>query len=122
MKDYEGLIAFKANIADDRIEALLSRFAKKISDNGGEFEKSEGLGQRKFAFRLQKHKGDKEGRYYLIKFKGEGKTPSALRDELRVQEEVLRYTIAKISEAEKALIEKVEALEAPKEEVSGQPQ
>lgn len=124
MKDYEAMCAFKANLPEEKVNALIARFEKKIADAGGEFVKAEKLGQRKFPFRLKKHKNDKEGLFVLIKFKGEGRTATILRDDFRVQEDIVRHMITVAPEEEEALIEEAEIAQpkAAGEEISGQPQ
>lgn len=124
MKEYEALCVIKANLAEEKVNSLLSRFEKKIADNGGELVKIEKMGQRRLPFRIQKHKSEKEGQYVLIKFKGVGATPNALKEEFRVQEEVIRQMITLIPEEDKVLIEEPseQVEQEASEEVSGQPQ
>ena len=93
MKDYEVVIIFKNSINEERVDALVARFAKKVNDNGGEFIGVDKMGRKRLPYRFQKHKNDKDGLYLLFKFKGAGRTPIVLRDDINVQEDVLRSTI-----------------------------
>lgn len=121
MKDYEALIVIRAILTDDKVNALLARFEKKIADNGGELVKIEKLGQRRLPFRLKKHKNDKEGLYTLIKFKGGGSLVSVLGEDFRIQEDIIRHMITVVPEAEKVIAEEI-ALQPAEEGISGQPQ
>ena len=124
MRDYEAIIILKSNLTDEKIEMLVSRFEKKVNDNGGEFLKADKIGQKRIPFRLQKHKSDKDGIYMILKFKGEGKAAFALREDFRVQEDILRHMIARIPEEQKVIVEELESAQPAeiKEEISGQPQ
>lgn len=108
MKDYDAVIILRAVLTDERVDALIARFGKKISDSGGSVTKTDKMGQRRIPFRMKKHKADKEGLYYLIQFKGTSETPKILRDELRVQEDVLRFMITIAPDAPKVLIDEKE--------------
>lgn len=104
LKDYEAIVILKANLPEERVTSLLSRFEKKIADNGGEYVSADKLGQKRLPYRLSKHKNEKDGLYILLKFKGEGKTSSVLNDDFRIQEDVIRHMIARVP-VQKAVIE-----------------
>ncbi len=121
LRDYEALCVLKANLGDDKITALMTRFEKKIVESGGELVSIEKMGQKRLPFRLNKHKLEKEGFYVLIKFKGDGKASSVLKEDFRIQEDIIRSMVSRVQESPKIVIEEPEA--APiREEISGQPQ
>lgn len=126
MRNYEAVVIVRSNLNDEKIEALTKRFEKKIVDNGGEFIKFEKMGHRRLPYRFQQYRSDKDGIYLLIKFKGEGKSVFALRNDFRIQEDIIRHLIAKIPEEQIALIENIETTTEEtseiKEVISGQPQ
>lgn len=121
MKDYEALIVVRALLTDEKVDALLTRFEKKIADNGGELEKTEKMGQRRLPFRLNKHKNDKEGLYVLIKFKGEGSLVNILKEDFRIQEDVIRHMVTRVPEPVEVVVEEP-VVPAAQEGISGQPQ
>jgi small subunit ribosomal protein S6 len=102
MNDYEAIIVLTPALGDDKIDALMARFEKKIKDGGGELIGIEKWGRKKLNFVFQKHKNLKEGFYVLINFKGAGSTVTSLRDAFRVQEEVIRHQIARAQVREAA--------------------
>lgn len=124
MKDYEAVVILKANLTEERIGALISRFEKKIGDSGGEFIQADKLGQKRLPYRLSKHKNEKDGLYLLLKFKGEGKTSSVLTDDFRVQEDVIRHMVVLAPAPLKVIAEEAVVAAVPEagEEISGQPQ
>ncbi|MBI5699132.1 30S ribosomal protein S6 [Candidatus Saganbacteria bacterium] len=102
MTDYEAIIVLTPALGDDKIDALLSRFEKKIKDGGGELGSIEKWGRKRLNFIFQKHKNLKEGFFVLLNFKGVGSTVTSLRDAFRVQEEVVRHQIARATARESA--------------------
>lgn len=102
MNDYEAIIVLTPALGDDKIDALLNRFEKKIKDSGGEPGPVEKWGRKKLNFIFQKHKNLKEGFFVLLNFKGVGSTVTSLRDAFRVQEEVVRHQIARATARESA--------------------
>lgn len=125
MTDYEAIIVLTPALGDDKIDALLNRFEKKIKESGGEFGAVEKWGRKKLNFIFQKHKNLKEGFFILINFKGVGTTVNSLRDAFRVQEEVVRHQISRATLRENlpAPAEVVFPSDIkPVEESSGRPQ
>ncbi|KAF0132838.1 MAG: hypothetical protein FD145_1543 [Candidatus Saganbacteria bacterium] len=117
---YEAFCFIMPNINEENIDVLISKFEKKIKENGGEMEKVEKQGIKKLPFVFGKHKRIKEALLLFIKFKGDGKTVTALKDMFRIQEEVIRHLIARAKK------EAVQEAEAPvvfpeMEKPSGQP-
>ncbi len=98
MAKYDAICVLSPGLAEEKIDALILKFEKKIKDGGGEVEKTEKWGMRKLQFVFKKHKGFKDGFFLLIKFSGEGKSVSALRDIFRIQEEVIRHIITCVVE------------------------
>lgn len=90
MKPYEAILIFNPGVAEDKIDASVSKFEKKIKDSGGTDIVTAKWGTRKFAAPIKKAS---EGFYVLINFNGEGAAPNGLRSLLSVSEEVIRYTV-----------------------------
>lgn len=125
MTDYEAIIVLTPALGDDKIDSLLSRFEKKITDNGGEMGSVEKWGRKKLNFIFQKHKNLKEGFFVLLNFKGVGNTVNSLRDAFRVQEEVVRHQIARATARESAEAKAEVVFPSdikPVEETGGRPQ
>lgn len=109
MKPYEAIIIFNAGIAEDKIDASVAKFEKKIKDAGGTDIAVNKWGMKKLASPMKKAKKSTDGFYVLINFNGEGKTPNELKSLLNVSEEIIRYSvIASRPEREEVKEEKVE--------------
>ena len=121
MVNYDAIFVLIPGLPEEKIDSLIARFEKKLKDNGGEAQKTEKWGIKRLNFEFKKHKGIKEGFYVLMTFQGGGKAISALRDALRLQEEVIRHIITRAMEApisEEAVVFPEMTAEQP----SGQPQ
>ena len=93
MKPYEAIIIFNPAVTEDRIDASISKFEKKIKDSGGADIITAKWGTRKLASTIKKAKKATEGYYVLINFNGEGRTPNDLKSLLNVSEEIIRYSV-----------------------------
>lgn len=93
MKPYEAIIIFNSSIPEDKIDASVNKFEKKIKDAGGTDINVAKWGVKKLASPMWKAKKSSEGFYVLINFNGEGKTPNELKSILNVSEEVIRYSV-----------------------------
>jgi small subunit ribosomal protein S6 len=131
MASYDAIFVLAPGLTEEKIDALLAKFEKKLKDNGGEVEKTEKWGLKKLNYEFKKHKGVKDGFYVLMTFNGGGKAVAALRELMRLQEEVIRQIITLAKEesapgAEEAVVfPEISAEPAPKgslEETSGQSQ
>ncbi len=98
MTNYDAIIALAPSLNEEKVDGLLSKFGKKIKDNGGEVQKIEKWGMKRLNYEFKSHKGLKDGFYVLMVFSGAGKTVSALRDSLRLSEEVIRQMITRAPE------------------------
>lgn len=126
MKNYEALLILNPRTAEEKIDAILVRLQKRITDNGGEIVKVNKKGIKKLAFTFSKHKRIKDGFFAEIEFKGPGKASQSLMALLRLQEEIIRHMV---TVKEEILQEELEAEIVPEETkpaegeaVSGQPE
>ena len=93
MKPYEAIIIFNSGIAEEKIDASVAKFEKKLKDSGGTDVVTAKWGTRKLASMMKSAKKATDGYYVMITFNGEGNTPNELRDLLNVSEEIIRYTV-----------------------------
>jgi len=125
MGTYDAVCIFSPLTAEDKIDALLNKFEKRIKDQAGEVLKVEKWGIRKLPFTLSRHKKLKEGYYVLIVFSGSGATVTALRDIFRVQEEIVRHLITQAGKVEAPAVEpafpEAQLIEPAPAEEHGQP-
>jgi small subunit ribosomal protein S6 len=93
LKPYEAILIFNPAVTEDRIDASISKFEKKIKDSGGTDMITAKWGAKKLASTIKKAKKATEGYYVLINFNGEGRTPNELKSLLNVSEEIIRYSV-----------------------------
>jgi small subunit ribosomal protein S6 len=101
LKPYEAILIFSPEITDEKMDADVQKFEKKISDNGGIEISTAKWGMKKLAFTFKKAKKANEGKFIFISFKGEGRTPAELKSLLNVNENIIRYSVVN-SQEEKA--------------------
>jgi small subunit ribosomal protein S6 len=102
LKPYEAIIIFNSGTAEDKIDASVAKFEKKIKDSGGTDIVTAKWGTRKLASPMKKGKKASDGYYILINFNGEGRTPNELKSLLNVSEEIIRYSVVCARPAEEA--------------------
>ena len=90
MKPYEAILIFDPKIQEDKIDASVAKFEKKIKDSGGTDLVTAKWGMKKLAAPIKKAT---DGFYVYITFNGEGRTPNELKALLNVSEEVFRYSV-----------------------------
>lgn len=95
MNLYEAIMIFHPKTPNEKLKQILSRFENKIKDNKGEIDKTEEMSFKRLAFIPKKHKDVNEGIYVLMVFKGDGNTVAPLRNMIRIQEEIIRFSIIK---------------------------
>ncbi len=93
MKDYEAILILNPRITEEKVENIVDRLKKKITDSNGEVVKVNRQGVKKLPFTFQKHKRLKDGLYMAVDFKGIGKTSESLVPFLRLQEDIVRFMI-----------------------------
>ncbi|NQU17253.1 MAG: 30S ribosomal protein S6 [Candidatus Saganbacteria bacterium] len=93
MKHYDALFIVNPRIAPEKVDVLLERLQKRVTDNGGEIVKVTKQGIRRLAFTFSKHKKLKEGLFVLVEYKGIGKTSESVMAWLRLQEEIIRFMV-----------------------------
>jgi small subunit ribosomal protein S6 len=109
LKPYEAIIIFNSVLPEDKRDASILKFEKKIKDAGGIDINTEKWGMKKLASPMKSAKKSSEGFYVLINFNSEGRTPNELKSLLNVSEEVIRYSVICSKPAEKE--EKAEKVE-----------
>jgi small subunit ribosomal protein S6 len=109
LKPYEAIIIFSPEWPEEKMSADIQKIEKKIADNGGTEINTAKWGTKKLAFRFKKAKKANDGQFIFITFKGEGKTPAALKTLLNVTESIIRYSVVNTQEEKaEAKEEKVE--------------
>ena len=90
MNKYENLYVINAELTEEEIKSVSEKFAKVITDNGGEIEKIDEWGKRRLAYPINYQT---EGYYVLVLFASEGGVPAELQRNLKNDERIMRYVV-----------------------------
>ena len=92
MRDYEALYIVRADLDDDKVQAVVQRVNTLIERSGGAVERTNLWGKRKLAYEV---KHQKEGAYVLQDFRIDPQRIPELEAALKITEEVLRHLIVR---------------------------
>lgn len=90
MNKYESLYVINAELTEEETKSVVEKFAKVITDNGGEIEKIDEWGKRRLAYPINYQT---EGYYVLVLFSAEGAVPAELQRNLKNDERIMRYVV-----------------------------
>ncbi|MDO5568712.1 MAG: 30S ribosomal protein S6 [bacterium] len=93
MKQYEIMFILNPNLDNDNLKKIVKVLEKSLTDNKATITLSKELGQKEFAYEINKHK---TGYYYLYNI--ETKTNDAVKEFdriARINENVIRHLIIK---------------------------
>lgn len=95
MRDYEVMYILNADLDEEGIDAVVTRFEDVVKNGGGEIVKTERWGKRKLAYEVN----DKiEGYYVLMYFKAPSSVAQELERLLKISDDVLRHLVIKKEE------------------------
>jgi small subunit ribosomal protein S6 len=86
-RPYETVVIFDATLPDDTIKSESGKLEEFLKKNA-EFEKTEVMGKKYFAYPIGKKK---TGVYHLFLYKGEGDVAGKLEKHLKLNETVIRH-------------------------------
>ncbi len=92
LQDYELVLVFSPEVAEDGLEAAIGKVSQFITGNGGTLSTVEQWGKRNLAYPI---KHFMEGSYVLTHFKLKPKLTKELETNLQISEEVLRHLLIK---------------------------
>lgn len=92
MNQYEVLYVITPELDDEANQSVQEKFAKIITDNGGEIEKTDVWGKRRLAYAID-YKW--EGFYVLVIFNASPELPRELERNLRNDERIMRYMVTR---------------------------
>jgi small subunit ribosomal protein S6 len=95
MRPYEVMVIFDAEVEEETIRSLTTRYQQLIKDKGAELGPIDFWGKRRFAYEL-KHRW--EGYYIVLQAKAEPAAMDELHRQLSLADEVLRHKILRIPE------------------------
>lgn len=92
MREYELMVIFVPELDEESLAAQIERTQDLITKNGGEVEKVDKWGKRRFAYEIN---DNTEGFYVVIDFKAESGATSEVERLLKITDEVLRYLLVR---------------------------
>ena len=90
MNKYEMLYILDAKLGDEAVEAQAEKYKALVTSSGGEVEKTDKWGVKKFAYPIEKKS---EGFYVLTTFTAPPALPLEIERQMRVSDEVIRFMI-----------------------------
>lgn len=113
MNPYELILIMDPRLGEEKIGQQIAKVEEKIRSLGGEVEKTEKWGTKALASMMKKVRNLTQGYYVLINFKGKGALPAELKENLKVNEHIVRYFLSKAVIFETARAEEKEITGAP---------
>jgi small subunit ribosomal protein S6 len=95
MKLYENIFIGRQDLSQQQVEALGANLALFITQNNGEVARSEYCGFRTLAYPIKKNY---KGHYYVIHMKVPIETSHELSRTMKLNEDIIRYSIVKVDE------------------------
>ena len=95
MRPYEVMVIFDAEVEEETIRSLVTRYQQLIEGKGAQLGPIDFWGKRRFAYEL-KHRW--EGYYVVLQAKAEPAVMDELHRQLSLADEVLRHKILRIPE------------------------
>jgi small subunit ribosomal protein S6 len=93
MRRYELMLVLRPDTADDRVQQILDRTTRGISDGEGQIVKVSPWGRRRLAYPIAGHR---EGSYFIILFDAPSEAIAELERGLNITEEVMRHLVTRI--------------------------
>lgn len=92
MRAYELMVIYAPNLDEEGLEAQIERTKELLANVGGEVEKVDKWGKRRFAYEIN---DNTEGFYVVIDFQAEGGATSEVERILKITDEVVRYLLVR---------------------------
>jgi small subunit ribosomal protein S6 len=92
VRAYELMVIYVPQLDEEGLAAQIDRTTTLITNNGGEIEKVDQWGKRRFAYEIN---DNTEGFYVVIDFKAESGTTSEVERILKITDEVVRYLLVR---------------------------
>jgi small subunit ribosomal protein S6 len=93
MRRYELMLVLRPDVPEDRIQAVLDRSTRAISEQGGQIVKVSPWGRRRLAYPIDSFR---EGSYYILVFEAPSEAVAELEHGLNITEEVMRHLVTRV--------------------------
>ena len=92
MRHYELMVIYASRLDEEGLQAQIERTKEHIASVGGEVDKVDVWGYRRFAYEINDHA---EGFYVVIDFQAERGATSEVERILKITDEVVRYLLVR---------------------------
>ena len=93
MRRYELMLVLRPDAPDDRIQAVLEKATRQITDSGGQIVKAAPWGRRRLAYPIDRYR---EGSYHILHFDAPPEGIIDLERTLLITEDVLRHLVVRV--------------------------
>ncbi len=93
MRRYELMLVLRPDAPEDRIQAVLEKTTRQLTDAGGQVVKAAPWGRRRLAYPIDRYR---EGSYHIIHFDAPAEAIVDLERTLLITEEVLRHLVVRV--------------------------
>jgi small subunit ribosomal protein S6 len=93
LRRYELMLVLRPDAPDDRIQAVLEKTTRQITDGGGQIVKAAPWGRRRLAYPIDRYR---EGSYHILHFDAPPEAIIDLERTLLITEDVLRHLVVRV--------------------------
>jgi len=122
MRRYELMLVLRPDAPEDRIQAVLEKTTRHVTETGGQIVKAAPWGRRRLAYQVDRYR---DGSYHIIHFDAPPEAIVDLERTLLITEEVLRHLVVRVDRPVRAARGKgddVDLVPAPGDEDEDEPQ
>ncbi|MGH9354907.1 MAG: 30S ribosomal protein S6 [Terriglobia bacterium] len=95
MHRYEVMFIIRPDTPEDEMAKLVAQMEGYVTGTGGKLEKSEKMGRRKLAYRIERYR---EGFYVLFVLEGEPAVVTELERRMKVTDSVIKFLTVRVDE------------------------
>ncbi len=93
MRRYELMLVLRPDAPEDRIQAILEKTTRHVTETGGQIVKTAPWGRRRLAYQIDRYR---EGSYHILHFDASPESIVDLERTLLITEEVLRHLVVRV--------------------------
>ena len=93
MRRYELMLVLRPDAPEDRIQAVLEKTTRHVTDTGGQIVKTAPWGRRRLAYQIDRYR---DGSYHILHFDAPPETIGDLERTLLITEDVLRHLVVRV--------------------------
>jgi small subunit ribosomal protein S6 len=93
MRRYELMLVLRPDAPEERIQAVLEKATRQLTEAGGQIVKAAPWGRRRLAYPIDRYR---EGSYHILHFDAPAEAIVDLERTLLITEEVLRHLVVRV--------------------------